>query len=585
MVKPQLNNLIKKKSKASIIIVPQVIISFIKLYLILSNKGSINSPTSKKIRNLTAPFSSFFKKFKRPKYLSILCILVSLFLSIVTYKNSTYNENNILYFLSSISQGLAAIFTLLFTITIFAIQMNRKYTLVYKIFDKWTLLLMILFSVGIILPFIQLTVNHNYLPFDRIENLSLAVDMFLASFCILSIIPYSIRINDILVFEIGLSNLSNEISEAIASDNKLVIKKNVKELIYMCNISLYDNKWARTRAVVDELTNIPDKISGSEWVKLNSSIIHELFKVSSKNQYKYTQITIIGIEALGTIGSKDKVLRLDKDKIKFELKGSYLSQVTDSFMISNYYCIMQNEPLSYILYILKQAILRKSTINKQQIEKAKFQTEFPIDINNFNKTLSFFYRFEFLHNAYEDAKKRNGFVVPEINLDQEIKTKIKDNLIVPEEFFSEKFLSLPQRTIMALYELGFKLSFESQRHILKIDKILNELEKIGVNAIGTSLRDNIVSMSSYCIYEITALSVQTGKEDENKDLLLKAMEHLLIIAHEAYKKDKIQFEDSYKSSLGFWWILGAYANKYIPNYISKMISELKNQIKKLLKRT
>ena len=142
---------------------------------------------------------------------------------------------------------------------------------------------------------------------------------------------------------------------------------------------------------------------------------------------------------------------------------------------------------------------------------------------------------------------------------------------------------MPRRTIMGLYEIGFILSFESQRHINEINEILNQLEKIGVNAINLSLKNSIVSMSSYCIYEITALSIQVGKEDKNKKLLLSAMEHLMTIAYKAYEKDKDQFEDSCKSSLAFWWILGAYANKYLPNYTNEIISKLKKSNNGIIK--
>ena len=294
---------------------PIKIIAFVLADLYLNKDEIIYSPASTKIQNLMVHFFEFIKKFKRPKYLVIICLLSSLSISIVTYKNPTYEPNNILYFLSSISQGLAAIFTLLFTITIFAVQMTKTYTSIDEIFDKWTLFLMLLFVVGITLPLIQLVVNHNYLPFDRIENLSLAVDLFLASFCILSIIPYSIKINKTMLYKSGLSNLSNNISEAISLDNKAVVSIKVNELIKLCNISLDDRQWDETYSIINELKNIPEKISGSEWTELNLSIIKELVEVNYKNQFKKTKLTVKVIEALGAIGSKDKILPLDKDQV------------------------------------------------------------------------------------------------------------------------------------------------------------------------------------------------------------------------------------------------------------------------------
>jgi len=89
-------------------------------------------------------------KFEQPKYITIFCLIVAVVVFIITYINPIAQKDNILYFLSSISQGLAAIFTLVFTITIFGAQM-MKWSM-SKIFDRWTILLMIIFGIGIIFP-------------------------------------------------------------------------------------------------------------------------------------------------------------------------------------------------------------------------------------------------------------------------------------------------------------------------------------------------------------------------------------------------------------------------------------------------
>ncbi len=54
--------------------------------------------------------------------------------------------------IATISQGLAAIFTLVFAITIFAAQMMRKFTAMDMMIDIRTKILMIIFAIGIILP-------------------------------------------------------------------------------------------------------------------------------------------------------------------------------------------------------------------------------------------------------------------------------------------------------------------------------------------------------------------------------------------------------------------------------------------------
>ncbi len=182
-------------------------------------------------------------KFRHPKYITTLCFIISVIVFFITYINPIASEDNILYFLSSISQGLAAIFTLIFTITIFGAQMMKRYTSMGKILDKWTIFLMIFFSIGIFLPLIQLEANYNYLPFEKIANLSLSIDLFLATFCVLSIIPYSIRINRIIKYESGISNLSAEASEAIDSNHKIAATNKMSELIELGNESVFDMKW------------------------------------------------------------------------------------------------------------------------------------------------------------------------------------------------------------------------------------------------------------------------------------------------------------------------------------------------------
>ena len=158
---------------------------------------------------------------KNPKDLTIFCFIVSSIMFVITYTNPVAQGDNVLYFLSSISQGLAAIFSLIFAITIFGAQMAKSYTFFDEIVDKWTIWLMIIFSVGIILPLIQIIAKYNLLSFDKVANLSLSVDLFLATFCVLSIIPYSIRVNRIMKYEGGIANLIANVSEAIDSDHKI----------------------------------------------------------------------------------------------------------------------------------------------------------------------------------------------------------------------------------------------------------------------------------------------------------------------------------------------------------------------------
>lgn len=141
------------------------------------------------------------------------------------------NGDNINYFLSAISQGLAAIFTLVFAITIFATQQIRKFTALDKLLNIWTKILMIIFAIGILLPLMQLGINEDILNlkiFNK-SNLGLAVDLGIATFCIFAIIPFLISINRIIKYEGGLSSINIDIHNAIDSNQFAVAVYKLRE--------------------------------------------------------------------------------------------------------------------------------------------------------------------------------------------------------------------------------------------------------------------------------------------------------------------------------------------------------------------
>jgi len=88
----------------------------------------------------------------------IVCIIITLVVfSILYYVHPNECPENARYILSAISQGLAAILALVFTITLVVAQMTRRYTAMDKIiFRRETMFLMIVFGIGIIAPLLVL---------------------------------------------------------------------------------------------------------------------------------------------------------------------------------------------------------------------------------------------------------------------------------------------------------------------------------------------------------------------------------------------------------------------------------------------
>ncbi|RZN34808.1 MAG: hypothetical protein EF813_09630 [Methanosarcinales archaeon] len=116
--------------------------------------------------------------------------------------------DNARYILSAISQGLAAILALVFTITLVVAQMTRRYTAMDKIiFRSETKFLMILFGIGIIAPLLVLEFGF--------WKWGVPLSIVTASFCVFSLLPFLIGVNSVLKYDIAVEILDEETMEAI----------------------------------------------------------------------------------------------------------------------------------------------------------------------------------------------------------------------------------------------------------------------------------------------------------------------------------------------------------------------------------
>ena len=209
--------------------------------------------------------------------------------------------DEILYLLSALSQGLAAIFALVFTITIFGAQMMGKFTSIDQIIDKWTKILMLAFSIGIILPLMQLRTNKDLINLDFIAaaNLSLAIDLGLATFCVLSIIPYLMRVNAILKYEGGVSKLTEDASEAIDFNRKAILLNRICELVEICESSINETRERETVKIINIIKNLGKSSIDKGWGDITSDTFDGIIKVGLKSiEKKLHNPTIEVINAL-----------------------------------------------------------------------------------------------------------------------------------------------------------------------------------------------------------------------------------------------------------------------------------------------
>ncbi|KAF5416816.1 MAG: hypothetical protein C5S48_01815 [Candidatus Methanogaster sp.] len=217
-------------------------------------------------------------RYKLEKYkwwiLIIITLAVFSILSISDYANPNECPENARYILSAISQGLAAILALVFTITLVVAQMTRRYTAMDKIIlRRETKFLMLVFGTGIILPLFALKFGW----FCVGVSSSIAI----ALFCVFSLLPFLKGVNSVLKYDIGIVNLDEEIMEAIESGYKPRISK-IREL--------------------NEIGEIAIKESREDVISLISRVLSRVGMKSAEKKLWY--VTLQVVYALKNIGLK-----------------------------------------------------------------------------------------------------------------------------------------------------------------------------------------------------------------------------------------------------------------------------------------
>ncbi len=169
-------------------------------------------------------------------FLSILLVCIA---SLVTFSVDVQEAATRNYILSSISQGLAAVFALIFTITLILSQtlgalIPKEFRRIFYI-SHGILLLMFLFAVGIVTPLLAMQSQ---------SELLLDLCVILSSVCISSLIPYFVHVGNKWSHSTILRIKSDEVEritgQAIAEISKMVretfkstekeMKKNIEEV-------------------------------------------------------------------------------------------------------------------------------------------------------------------------------------------------------------------------------------------------------------------------------------------------------------------------------------------------------------------
>ncbi|KYK34929.1 MAG: hypothetical protein AYK18_13550 [Theionarchaea archaeon DG-70] len=150
------------------------------------------------------------------------------------------SDTDIQYLLSALSQALAALFALVFTIILIVSQMASIYShrLMDSVFNKKTKAYMTFFAFAVIIPFIALRTSYLRTAFVQVSGT-------LAIACILYLIPFILLTKENLKIESLTLNLSKKSVEKIKSNLKggyeeHYLSKEEKEIFFE-EIKIIDN--------------------------------------------------------------------------------------------------------------------------------------------------------------------------------------------------------------------------------------------------------------------------------------------------------------------------------------------------------
>ena len=247
------------------------------------------------------------RRYKWKKYdWWIYCVIIAIAIFLILYYCYPDTEqDNARYILSAISQGLAAILALVFTITLVVSQMTRRYTAMDKIiFRLETILLMIVFGIGVVTPLLVLKFGF----WRHGINLSIA----LAFFCVFSLLPFLKGVNGVLKYDIGIVNLNEEITEAIELGYKPRISK-IRELKEIGESAIKESREDDVKKILNQLSGIGKKSAEKRFEYATSLVVGGLREIGIgciENGFdgmipETSEIAVMGLKDIGVAAAKN----------------------------------------------------------------------------------------------------------------------------------------------------------------------------------------------------------------------------------------------------------------------------------------
>ncbi len=176
------------------------------------------------------------------------------------------------YILSSITQGLAALLALLLTATLIIIQILKRFSAWKIIMSIETIGLIILYSLGIILPLIFLRIGAN----AKMLNASIIITLL----CIIALIPFLRHISTLFINPIVLGELEFDILNARDQSAWGRVSSILQDFSYAWELVIKMKKYYEMDDCFAAWNNIKNHIVQSE--RVHNAIINVVVRISRR---------------------------------------------------------------------------------------------------------------------------------------------------------------------------------------------------------------------------------------------------------------------------------------------------------------
>jgi hypothetical protein len=249
----------------------------------------------------------------------IYCLIPTLVVFLILYcAHPNECTDNARYVLSAISQGLAAILALVFTITLIIAQMTKRYMAMDEIiFRLETKLLMSLFGIGIIAPLLVLDFGF--------WKWGVPLSIVVASSCVFSLLPFLIGVNNLLKYDSGIKNLDEEIPAAIREGDEQRAINKIGELNKMSEIAIKESREDVISSISSVLSRSGLKSAEKKFWYVTLQVVYALKNIGLKSVekgFKYNSTRGI-VDGLRYIASKT----LKEIENKGDYKGAVIVEV------------------------------------------------------------------------------------------------------------------------------------------------------------------------------------------------------------------------------------------------------------------